>query len=343
MDDVSSDPRAPDAGASGVPSAAQPLDVATPTVANDPNAPSGSGLGGSSAGVQPDDGGRVSFTDDFRRFFVRGLATLMPTLVTLWLLTWLWNFLWTSIGQHVIFGIRWGWLRLVDAGVLEPTSAGNIRHRLNDDDFSVRLMGVGLAILVVYLVGVLVGNLIGRAFYRIGERAVMRLPLIRAIYPAVKQVTDFLLAERKQSHFAGSRVVAVQSRAQGVWSIGFVTNSGYGPLNRATGGDMVTVFVPSTPTAFSGYVLVAHREATVDLPLTVEQAMRLLLSGGVIVPPGTDATGGPAGVKGGAGSSQGTVPDRGVLSDASDLSGAPASGTEVFVSGVRAMNSKEGS
>jgi uncharacterized membrane protein len=229
--------------------------------------------------------GRATFTNDFRRFFVRGLATLMPTLVTLWLLVWLWNFLWNSIGQHVIFGIRWGWLRLVNAGVLEPTSAGDIRHRLSDDDLSVRLLGVGLSILLVYLVGVLVGNLIGRTFYRIGEQAVIKIPLIRAIYPAVKQVTDFLLAERKQSHFAGSRVVAVQARTQGVWSIGFVTNSGYGPLNRATGGDMVTVFVPSTPTAFSGYVVVAHREATVDLPLSVEQAMRLLLSGGVIVPP----------------------------------------------------------
>jgi ribosomal subunit interface protein len=259
-----------------------PFDVTVPDVSGVPGGPDSPVDDRSGDPAAPS---RPTFTDDFRRFFVRGLATLMPTLVTLWLLVWLWNFLWNSIGQHVIFGIRWGWLRLVNAGVLEPTSAGDIRHRLSDDDLSVRLLGVGLSILLVYLVGVLVGNLIGRTFYRIGEQAVIRIPLIRAIYPAVKQVTDFLLAERKQSHFAGSRVVAVQARTQGVWSIGFVTNSGYGPLNRATGGDMVTVFVPSTPTAFSGYVVVAHREATVDLPLTVEQAMRLLLSGGVIVPP----------------------------------------------------------
>lgn len=210
----------------------------------------------------------------------------MPTLITIWLLTWLWNFLWNSIGQHVIFGIRWVWLRLADSGVLDHVPAGHIRYVLDDEKFSVRILGVTLAILLVYLIGVLVGNLIGRTFYRIGENAVMKVPLIRAIYPAVKQVTDFVLADKKKTQFASSRVVAVQARAQGIWSIGFVTNQGYGPLNEATRGDMVTIFIPSTPTAFSGYVVVAHREATVELPLTVEETMRLLLSGGVIVPHG---------------------------------------------------------
>jgi uncharacterized membrane protein len=228
---------------------------------------------------------RVSFGDDFRRFFQRGLATLLPTLITLSVLLWLWNFLWTSIGQNVVFGIRWVWLRLGEAGLIRYEPAGEIRRALSDDIFAVRLLGVVLSILLIYIVGVLVGNLIGRTFYRLGERAVMKVPLIRAIYPAVKQVTDFVLAEKKESHFAGSRVVAVQARAQGIWSIGFVTNAGYGPLNQATGGDMLTVFIPSTPTSFSGYVVVAHREAVVELPLTVEETMRLLLSGGVIVPP----------------------------------------------------------
>lgn len=249
------------------------------------SAPAGEGSATTDAPLTPKQRPpRTTFGEDFRRFFVRGLATLLPTLITIWLLTWLWNFLWNSIGQHVIFGIRWVWLRLADSGVLDHVPAGYIRFALDDNKFSVRILGVGLAILLVYVIGVLVGNLIGRTFYRIGERAVLKVPLIRAIYPAVKQVTDFVLADKKTSQFATSRVVAVQARAQGVWSIGFVTNHGYGPLNEATRGDMVTVFIPSTPTAFSGYVVVAHRESTVELPLTVEETMRLLLSGGVIVP-----------------------------------------------------------
>ncbi|HEX8915471.1 MAG TPA: DUF502 domain-containing protein [Humisphaera sp.] len=262
---------------------------------DDVEPPTAAGPDGVSAGLPPGPSavtrpaGPASLGGNFRRFFVRGLGALLPTLITLWLLVWVWNFLWTSIGQHVIYGFRVVWLSLVDAGVLEPTSAGYIRRRLDYDHWDVRVLGVGSAVLIVYLVGVLVGNLIGRTFHVLAERAVMRVPLVRAIYPSVKQVTDFVLGERKSRLLAG-KVVAVQARTQGVWSIGFVTGQGLRPLNDAISGDMLTIFIPSTPTAFSGYMVVAHREAVVELPLTVEETMRLILSGGVIVPPGSGAS-----------------------------------------------------
>ena len=112
----------------------------------------------------------------------------------------------------------------------------------------------------------------------------MRIPLVRAIYPAVKQITDFLLAERGKNQFAGSRVVAVQPHEKGIWSIGLVTGPGVRSLSDAVQTEMVTVFVPSSPTAFSGYVLVVPREEVVELPLEVDEAMRLLISGGVLAP-----------------------------------------------------------
>jgi uncharacterized membrane protein len=146
-----------------------------------------------------------------------------------------------------------------------------------------RIVGVLLAVLMIYVVGVFVGNFIGRTAWRLVEVGVMRIPLIRAIYPAVKQVTDFLLAERR-GQFESSRVVAVEPHAKGIWSIGLVTGSGLPPLSAATAREMVTVFVPSSPTAFSGYVLIVPRESVVELPLKVEEAMRLLVSGGVIAP-----------------------------------------------------------
>jgi uncharacterized membrane protein len=141
-----------------------------------------------------------------------------------------------------------------------------------------------LAVLLVYILGVFVGNFIGRTLYRLGEMAVLRIPLVRAIYPAVKQVTDFLLAERG-GQFEASRVVAVQPHAKGIWSIGLVTGSqGIRTLTDAVGHEMVTVFIPSSPTAFTGYVLVVPKDSVVELPLTVEEAMRLLVSGGVLTP-----------------------------------------------------------
>jgi uncharacterized membrane protein len=230
---------------------------------------------------------RLGFTDDFKRFFMRGLAALLPTLITVSLLLWIWDLLWNNVGRYILLLIQEIWIRL------EPTvPLTRVRFEWSGDSFKNRLIGVLLAILLIYVVGVFVGNLIGRTAWRLAERAVMRIPLIRAIYPAVKQVTDFLLAERKQS-FEGSRVVAVHARDPNVWSIGLVTGSGLRRLNDTVNEEMLTVFIPSSPTAFSGYVVVVQRDAVIELPLTVEEAMRLLVSGGVIAPAEPSA-GGPA-------------------------------------------------
>jgi uncharacterized membrane protein len=226
---------------------------------------------------------RIGFFDDFRRFFVRGLAAVLPTLITLWLLVWAWNFLWEALGQHIVWGVRWTWLTLGGWWIIPREPPGHI-HAVWDEQFlGTRVLGVGLAVLLVYVVGVFVGNFIGRQLWRVAELAVMRIPLVRAIYPSVKQVTDWLLSEHT-SQFRQTRVVAVQPHAKGIWSVGLLTGSGLATLQESVGQEMVTVFVPSSPTAFSGYVLVVPRDSVVELPLTVEEAMRLLISGGVISP-----------------------------------------------------------
>jgi uncharacterized membrane protein len=230
--------------------------------------------------------GRSHFSEDFRRFFFRGLAALMPTLITLWLLIKVWDFLWESLGQYIIWFISWVWLTLVKYNLAAPREPGEIKSyfwHLQEARFSIKVLGVVLAVILVYIVGLFVGNLIGRTLWKLGENALFRIPLIRAIYPAVKQVTDFVLSDKK-SQFTASRVVAVEPHANGIWSIGLVTGPGVRALGQPAGKEMLTVFVPSSPTAFSGYVLVVPREVVLDLPLTVEQAMRILVSGGVIDP-----------------------------------------------------------
>ena len=221
----------------------------------------------------------MSFSDDFRRFFKRGLAALLPTLITLWLLVKIWGFLWETLGRNLIWALKqtqfyyqrpfaqWG----------DIDRFWELRH-----PYLAQIIGVGLAIILVYTVGLFVGNLIGVTFWKLGERLVMRIPLIRAIYPAVKQVTDFVLQEKQQ--IESSRVVACQPHEQNIWSIGLVTGDGLPLLTQSTQQEMVTVFVPSSPTAFSGYVLIVPRDGVVELPITVEQAMRMLVSGGVITP-----------------------------------------------------------
>jgi len=227
---------------------------------------------------------KPNFSEDFRRFFLRGLAALLPTLVTLWLLVWVWNFLWGSLGQNIVWGLTRIWDTPGDVGLLPVVITGHpqILDFLWHPDWAItRVVGVGLSLVLVYTVGVFVGNYIGRTAWRAAEVGVLRIPLVRAIYPAVKQVTDFVLSERS-SQFQQSRVVAVQPHEKGIWSIGLVTGPGIKTLSDAVGHDMVTVFIPSTPTAFTGYVMVVPRSELVELPLKVEEAMRLLVSGGVI-------------------------------------------------------------
>jgi uncharacterized membrane protein len=245
---------------------------------------------------------RASFSDDFRRFFLRGLSALLPTIITLWLLIWIWGFLWENLGQHMISAIIMLWNFLAQKGLMEFQPLVYMRRVWWSGDvlpmWLVQLIGVGLSIVLIYMVGLLVGNLIGRTIWRLAEMAVMRIPLVRAVYPAVKQVTDFVLAERG-SQFESSQVVAVQPHTGGIWSIGLVTGPGLRSLSDAVGGEMVTVFIPSTPTAFSGYVVVVPRDTVVELPLKVEEAMRLLVSGGVITPgaapPAPGSAAGPVG------------------------------------------------
>ncbi|HMO27396.1 MAG TPA: DUF502 domain-containing protein [Tepidisphaeraceae bacterium] len=235
---------------------------------------------------------RTTFGEDFRRFFTRGLAALLPTLITLFILFWIFDTLWNSLGRHLVTLTRWTIWRMGQFGIVDERPARYVYNNvLPDDAFVTKLIGVLLAVLAVYIVGLLIGNLIGRTFWALAERAVMKIPLIRAIYPAVKQVTDFLLQDRKQQ-FESSRVVAVRMHNSDVWSIGLVTGGGLPPVSEASGEDTLTVFVPSSPTSFSGYVVVVPRKSLIELPLTTEEALRMLVSGGVITParklPGMD-------------------------------------------------------
>lgn len=224
----------------------------------------------------------VTFASDFRRFFMRGLAALLPTLITLWLLVKVWDFLWETVGRHLIWV---GNAVLEGSRITLPRGEDIdlfIRSR-NWPTWFVELIGVMMAILLVYIVGLFVGNLIGRTMWRLVERTLMRVPIIRAVYPAVKQVTDYLLQDRS-GQFVASRVVAVRPHSRGIWSIALVTGPGIAQLDKASGEETLTVFVPSSPTAFSGYVMVVPRKEVVELPIKVEEAMRILISGGVIHP-----------------------------------------------------------
>jgi uncharacterized membrane protein len=110
----------------------------------------------------------------------------------------------------------------------------------------------------------------------------VRLPILRRIYPGAKQVSEFFFSEGKVEF---RRVVAIEYPRRGLWSIGFVTGRGFQALMRQAEQELLTVFVPSSPTPITGYIVAVPRREVIDLPITVDEALPFLISGGVIMPP----------------------------------------------------------
>ena len=143
------------------------------------------------------------------------------------------------------------------------------------------LLGLFVAAVIVYVCGRLVGGFLGRALYRRLEKIMGAVPVISKIYPYIKQLVDFLITDSDSPRF--SRVVAVEYPRKGIWSVGFLTGDPLQSIQQKI-ADSVTIFIPSSPTPFTGYTITVPRKDTIDLPLTVEEAIRFSVSGGVLKP-----------------------------------------------------------
>ena len=248
-----------------------------------------------------------------RKFFLRGLAVLLPSVLTLWLLVQAYRFVDSSIATPINEGIRLAVIQIDRrTGFLPERFEPNEREVFTElaetaagrdplDDVAARqllrerafiewwnerwylnLVGLLVAVVAVYLAGRLVGGLIGRSIYRRIERVLTSVPIVKHIYPHVKQVVDFLLSDERPMKF--NRVVAIEYPRKGIWSIGLVTGEGMRPV-RANAGDSMTIFIPSSPTPFTGYTITVPRADTVDLDLTIDEALRFVVTAGVLVPP----------------------------------------------------------
>ncbi len=228
-----------------------------------------------------------SFRKDFRRFFVRGLAAVLPTVLTVAILVWLFTLIQKYIGRHINTAAQWVVVQYYC--VLEHTpltwkGPEDFWPPVKDtwSDYHLGLIGFLLAFVAIYVFGRFVASFIGRGVWATIEHTLGRTPVIKRIYPSAKQVTDFLLTERKAEY---SHVVAVEYPRKGVWSLGLMTGDGMRAVNEKVDSDMRTVFIPSSPTPVTGYTIMVRRDETIDLPLSIDEALRFTVSGGVLVPP----------------------------------------------------------
>lgn len=147
--------------------------------------------------------------------------------------------------------------------------------------FDIPGLGLLIAIVLLILTGLLTSNLIGRKFVEGAERLIARIPFVRAIYGSAKQVASTMLSKEGQ---AFRKAVLVPYPYKGCYSLGFVTAGRLGEVQEKTGAEVVAVFVPTTPNPTSGFVLMVPREDVVELEMTVDEALKMIISLGVVVP-----------------------------------------------------------
>ena len=253
----------------------------------------------------------------FQRFFLRGLAVVLPATLTLWVLVQAYLWIDRSIAQpinkfiqYLIVQLFWAWPQIGSWFGLSPSSEEMDTLRVGadmsatdttrdvelvfnyqeaivtgwwNDYFLVRMIGIVVAITAVYVAGRLVGGLVGRWAYRWFERFLTSLPVIKKIYAWIKQIVDFLFNNQEQA-MKFNRVVAVEYPRRGIWSVGFQTGESMKSI-RPKSGNSITVFIPSSPTPFTGYTVTIPRDDVIDLPISVEEAIGFAISGGVLRPP----------------------------------------------------------
>jgi uncharacterized membrane protein len=151
------------------------------------------------------------------------------------------------------------------------------------------IAGFSIALIAVLIGGALLASVVGRTTWRIIEGFITNTPVLRRIYPHVKQVTDFVLTQDEQKQLF-SRVVALEWPRKGLWSIGFVTGSGLRTVMDNVGKELVTILIPNSPAAVTGWIVIVPKEETVALDMTVEEAFRFAISAGVVTPAGPQAT-----------------------------------------------------
>lgn len=150
--------------------------------------------------------------------------------------------------------------------------------------------GLGLIVAIAFfiLIGWLTTNILGRFFVRVSEYLVHRMPVIRTLYGTIKQIFHTIMASKSQ---AFRNAVMLEYPRKGIWSIGFVTGKTEGEVQRVTAEETINVFVPTTPNPTSGYLLFVPKKELIYLDMSVEEAVKLVVSAGIITPPDREIEG----------------------------------------------------
>jgi uncharacterized membrane protein len=196
-----------------------------------------------------------------KRYLVAGLLVWVPLTITFWVL----HFLVATLDQTL----------LVLPAALQPE---------NLIGFRIPGLGVLLSFLVLLLTGVIAANFFGQRLIRAWEAVLGRIPFVKSIYSSVKQVSDTLLSDKGH---AFRKALLVEFPREGCWTIGFLTGTPDRTVAPFLPGEHLSIYVPTTPNPTGGYFVMLPRDRVRELDMTVDEALKYIISMGVVAPRGT--------------------------------------------------------
>jgi uncharacterized membrane protein len=209
------------------------------------------------------------FISGFRNSFLTGVVVIAPVGLTVWLV-------WTVIG----------W---VDGFVLpfvpSQYQPEELLKAILGEDVRVNIRGLGVVFFLVFttFIGWIAKGLLGRTFIRSAENLVNRMPVVRSVYSGVKQIAETVFAQADRSF---EKACLIEYPRRGIWAIGFISTAAKGEVSKRAGSGqkMQSIFVPTTPNPTSGFLLFFPAEDVIELDMSVEDAVKLVISAGLVYP-----------------------------------------------------------
>jgi uncharacterized membrane protein len=214
-----------------------------------------------------------------KTLFKKGLLALLPMILTIIVVYLVVTSLYSYIAVPIGGATKWLILNYSDR---------NEEAILKGEDFvstvyrNAPWFGLVIGFVLVFMIGAIVATFFGKKIWKGVETLLVRLPVVNAIYPYAKQFTDFFSPKEGRPQFQNA--VALPFPAPGILSIGFLTSDGLRHINEHTSKHLVCIFVPTAPTPFTGFVVYVPREDVIPLPITVDEALALIISCGVVTP-----------------------------------------------------------
>jgi len=195
-----------------------------------------------------------------KKYFITGLLIWIPLSVTFAVLAWIVNTL-------------DGWIMPWLPQYLQPQVVLG---------FNIPGLGVVLCAFILFATGVIGANVLGQRVVRFWEALLVRIPVVKSLYSSIKQVSDTLFSDNGK---AFRKALLVQYPREGIWTIAFLTGKPNSDLSQQLGGDYITVYVPTTPNPTSGFFLMLPSKDVIELDMSVDEALKYIISMGVVAPP----------------------------------------------------------